>query len=450
MVKKTIDIFTRFRTNVKEFAGVMRMPLQTFRKLGDSAGRLDKNLTKNASMMGRVGLRLRHMTHGMRGFRMEMLGVMFFGMGIMRFFQGLLRPAGEMVGVFELLSLALALLFLPTALELLDWVIKFLGWVTGLDEEQKKSIGTFVVWGAVLGTITFLIGMFALGIGSLILAFGWLFGIVAPGASLLKFFGGIFPTIGKAIGGLSVIFAVVLAVIIGFILAWKENFAGIREWVQVLWEGIKDIFGGAVDVITGLMNVFFGLFSGDPKKIWEGVKSIFSGIWRIIRGAFKFLLGLVVTLGISLFRVVAGVIKTGFKIGEWLAEIVKKVVKNAFGQGSSWIMSFFNGLKSIGSKIIDWFKGLLPDWVKKAGGKFLGFLGGEKKTVSPSPLGDFLLRPGQPPIAFSPDDTIVGTKGGVGLDTESIVRAIEGIFARLEITVNAPSGYDVTARMGGI
>jgi len=46
---------------------------------------LNKQGTQWVTAGGRIANQTRLLTHGMRGFRMELLGVMFFGMGIQRF-----------------------------------------------------------------------------------------------------------------------------------------------------------------------------------------------------------------------------------------------------------------------------------------------------------------------------------------------------------------------------
>ena len=214
MVEKKVDIFVQFRTNMKEFAGVMKMPLENFKKLGDSSGRVDKNMTKNVSTMGRFGLGVRKLTHGMRGFRMEMLGVMFFGMMIQRTFMGLLRPALEMSGAMQLLSTVLGIMFLPVGLALIDFAIELLNWWNSLSSENQKQITNWILLGLALGTVMMVVGQFVLGIGSLILAFGGLLGPIG----------------------------LVVAAIAGFFL-WtqyneqiKEGLMGIVGWIDQMWE----------------------------------------------------------------------------------------------------------------------------------------------------------------------------------------------------------------------
>ncbi|WP_068672275.1 tape measure protein [Oceanobacillus sp. Castelsardo] len=72
--------------------------------------------------------------------------------------------------------------------------------------------------------------------------------------------------------------------------------------IKSVWGNIKGVIQGALDVIMGLVKVFTGLFTGDFSKMWEGLKQIFFGaiqfIWnyiqllfigRILKGAKTFI-----------------------------------------------------------------------------------------------------------------------------------------------------------------
>lgn len=151
----------------KGFGGVMRMGMSEFKQFNEQ-GR------KFSTIGGAMANRMRLATHGLRGFRMEMLGVMFFGMAMQRVFSGLLKTSLTWVGVTEIMTTALGILFLPVALMILDWAIAFLGWVNQLTEAQKLFIGKMVLAGIAIGAFLFLVGTLALGLGSLIQVFGFL------------------------------------------------------------------------------------------------------------------------------------------------------------------------------------------------------------------------------------------------------------------------------------
>lgn len=60
--------------------------------------------------------------------------------------------------------------------------------------------------------------------------------------------------------------------------------------VKSVWNNIKGVISGVLNVIMGLVKVFAGLLTGDFGKMWEGVKQIFSGaitaIWNAINLLF--------------------------------------------------------------------------------------------------------------------------------------------------------------------
>ena len=146
--------------NLAGFNKVMNQNMQTFKEM-----RIQNVAFGNEGT--RLGDKIRGLTHGMRGFRMEMLGVMFFGMALQRTFMGLLRPTLELFGVFELWRVTLQVFFLPIVMLLFPWFLQLSLWLMELNPQTQETIGLFVLLGLVLGTILFIIGQFALGIGSI-------------------------------------------------------------------------------------------------------------------------------------------------------------------------------------------------------------------------------------------------------------------------------------------
>ncbi len=85
------------------------------------------------------------------------------------------------------------------------------------------------------------------------------------------------------------------------------DFGSIVDVLKSLWDGlcqflapvfeaafnvVSTVLGTVLDVITGLLDVFIGLFTGNWSQMWEGVKEIFSGIWDGITGLFDTALNL--------------------------------------------------------------------------------------------------------------------------------------------------------------
>jgi len=234
ITNQKINIILEFITkNTKGFNAVMGKNMQQFKEVTTSAGTLNKRYKNMNSLGAKLAFGMRKLTHGMRGFRMEMLGIMFFGMAITRTIKGLISTSLEWMGVTEVFTTALGILFLPVAEILLDWALWFLDVVTEMPEETKKWIAKIVLLGLALGTALTIIGAVALGIGSLILVLG---SLVTPLAILIAGF--------VAIGG----------------FIWLKNF----------FDSISDKAGLADEKLTG-----FGITGGILTKLVDKMKEKF-------------------------------------------------------------------------------------------------------------------------------------------------------------------------------
>ncbi|MGG3448628.1 peptidoglycan DD-metalloendopeptidase family protein [Domibacillus aminovorans] len=60
--------------------------------------------------------------------------------------------------------------------------------------------------------------------------------------------------------------------------------------INMVWTNVKGVIQGALNVILGIVKVFSGLFTGDFGKMWEGVKQIFFGaiqfVWNYVNLLF--------------------------------------------------------------------------------------------------------------------------------------------------------------------
>ena len=310
-VEKTMK---KQKTTGSGFWKVMMMNSEAWKKL-------NKQGTKFTTASGQVANRTRLLTQGMRGFKMELLGVMFFGAAVSGALFAMARPAADMVGIFDLLNIALGLLFLPIMIELLPLVTDFIDKVTEMDDATKLWTGGILLTVGALFAMLAVFGMVALGLGSLFKLFG--------GATAIESFGAILNGLGATIRALGPLFAVI-------ILLWLSDLGGFREMVGSLFDGLVeiikavfiDIFGGIIDIFNGLMAIL----GGDWDKAWElivqGSEKIFMGLIKIIAtvasivlNAFTWLWNAVIDL---FFKVVIGGILFGIqKILEavgWVAD----------------------------------------------------------------------------------------------------------------------------------
>lgn len=56
--------------------------------------------------------------------------------------------------------------------------------------------------------------------------------------------------------------------------------------IESVWISIKGVIDGVLKIIMGLIKTFVGVFTGDFSKMWEGIKQIFSGaiqlVWNLV------------------------------------------------------------------------------------------------------------------------------------------------------------------------
>lgn len=97
----------------------------------------------------------------------------------------------------------------------------------------------------------------------------------------------------------------------------------IKLVVETVWGAIKNIVGGALDVIMGLVKIFTGIFTGDWSKLWEGIKQLFSG-------AIDFITGLM-TLNFfgGIRKILTNLLKNGISIVKNLWTNIVNMFKNA-------------------------------------------------------------------------------------------------------------------------
>ncbi|MFC6038430.1 hypothetical protein ACFPYN_03075 [Paenisporosarcina macmurdoensis] len=111
--------------------------------------------------------------------------------------------------------------------------------------------------------------------------------------------------------------------------------------IKMVWENIKGVINGAMNIIKGLIQVFAGLFTGDFSKMWEGIKNIFKGAIEFVWNLFNLLLyGRLLKAGMALF--------TGLKsifTGGW--SFIKSSTSSFFNWIQSFASSSFSGMRTI-------------------------------------------------------------------------------------------------------
>jgi len=254
---------------------------------------------------------------GMTRFRMELLSVMFFGQALQRTFMGLIQPALDVVGIFDLLTATLQVVFLPIALAILDVLLPILDWFMNLPEPIQMAIGVFTLLGVALGTIMLWFGQIGLGIQGLGLLFpGLAASITSAGGGILGFF----KVMGSSIMGLltnpwTIAILAIIAVIVLLYLAWKNNWFGFRDVVKTVWDAflkpvfdtikivvgiLAEAFKIAFGIITQVIRIAWGIISIPLNFLWGIFEGFIKSIFPDVKDAWKFLWD---TIGSSLLAV---------------------------------------------------------------------------------------------------------------------------------------------------
>ncbi|HUU77506.1 MAG TPA: hypothetical protein VMX55_04120 [candidate division Zixibacteria bacterium] len=172
------------------FAGIGMHAGNIVRRLVTSVSRAPSVFRGFSNTVNSFGQSITGVARRLVRFRMEMLSIMFFGMALSAMMFGLVRPAGTMAGIFELIGVILELFFLPVMLALLPVLLDILDWVINTPDEIKLLVGQIVLLVGAAGTFLALFGqllLFLPSIGSLFLELiGSVSGLFGPFAGLAE------------------------------------------------------------------------------------------------------------------------------------------------------------------------------------------------------------------------------------------------------------------------
>lgn len=279
------------------------------------------------------------------------------------------------------------------------------------------------------------------GLGAVIAAMNW--GTISSKIAMMK---GALVKLAAALGGVSLpaiaIIAVITAVALAFTNLWKNNeefrnkitaiwdgikakfdefgqgivdrlnalgfeFEDITEVMKAVWDGfcevlapifegvfqqISNILNEALDILTGLFDIFAGIFTGDWDMVWQGVQEVFGAVWDFVVATFE--------NWISTFTSLADTVLGWFGT-DW--ETVWTNVKTFFSDTWNAISSFFSGILTgiktfftdTWNAIVSFFSGILSGIYSSVTGtmteihdtftniwdSITGFLSGEWETI---------------------------------------------------------------------
>ncbi len=211
------------------------------------------------------------------------------------------------------LAIALGDTLMPTLREIIGYVQQFVDKLNGMDESTKAAMMNALLIVAALGPLLVIIGKVVSGIGTLMSAIGGIsapvLAVVAAIAVLVAAFVHLWQTNEEFRNNIIAIWDSLRAKFEEFTNGIVErlnkmggDFENFSEVVTEIWnllcenlapvfentfETIATVLGAALDILTGLFDVFAGLFTGNWEQMWEGCKEIVGGVWDAIVGIVK-------------------------------------------------------------------------------------------------------------------------------------------------------------------
>ena len=360
------------------------------------------------------------------------------------------------------LAISFGEMLMPAIRAIVSRVQAFVDKLNSMSESQRKAVLTIGLIIAALGPLLVILGTVISKVGVAMQGFVKLATGVKKLGVAVKAGTGIFGKLGAALGGISAPVLAVIAVIAILVAAFKHlwdtneefrnaitaiwngivskiqafcqgivdrlnalgfEFGSIVDVLKSLWDGlcqflapvfeaafsvVSTVLGSVLDVITGLLDVFIGLFTGNWSQMWDGVKEIFSGVWDAITGLFDTALNLLKSLAevvFGWFGTTWESVWTGIKsffetiwngivaffTGIWntivstvTAQInaVKTVVTTVFNAIKTTATTIWNGIKTAISTVVDGVKSKVSSAFESVKNTATNLFNGIKSTAT--------------------------------------------------------------------
>src|SRR5690625_1252090 len=121
------------------------------------------------------------------------------------------------------------------------------------------------------------------------------------------------------------------------------------------WNAIKGVIEGAISVITGIIQAFSALFTGDWSALWDAIKQIVSGavqfVWNFIQLWF---VGKILKAGKALFTGLRSIVSS-------LWNAVKSLFTNGVNTARNVVSTGFNFIRNIISTIMSGIRSIISN-----------------------------------------------------------------------------------------
>jgi len=246
------------------------------------------------------------------------LGTLFFMQGLEKSLLGLLTPAAELVGIFDIWSLIMTMLFLPVMLKLLPLFLWLLKAVNGLPEPVKELIGWLVVTAAVIAGVIAALAALGLFLSS------W--GLVELGGAAIM---GLIAVLGEFL--IPVLLAVAALIVLIAAIKWLEEVArSMGLTADVMGAKFADAAQKAGLLTTSQTTEAKALAANQPERVKayeEQLKKENPGlVGEMLAGGVGSIYGALSNMGSAM--VLGGPAGLGAYLGLTLEPIINVIVNN--------------------------------------------------------------------------------------------------------------------------
>ncbi|MDY3109093.1 MAG: hypothetical protein SOW50_03130, partial [Lachnospiraceae bacterium] len=234
-------------------------------------------------------------------------------------------------------------------------------------------------------------------------------------------FEGAFSAVSTILGTVLDVITGIFDVFIGlFTLNWEQAWNGVKEIFGGVLNGITGIFGIAIDIIRGIADAICGWFGTTWKDTWQSVKDFFANIWNNISSFFE-------NIGTNISTAFHNFIDTivtffsnlpyniGYLLGVAIGHVIQFVIDlgtHAIEAGRTFVDNLINFIKTAPGKIAEWLANTIAkvaSWAvdfknraKQAGSDFVDKVISTIKNL-PGNLREWLLSTTKKVIEWGPE-----------------------------------------------
>lgn len=172
------------------------------------------------------------------------------------------------------------------------------------------------------------------------------------------------PVFEGAFQAIAVVLSTVLNVITGildvfiglFTGNWSQMWTGIQTIFSGVWEGIKGVLSAAVGIIQGIVDVFLGWFGTSWSEVWTNIKTFFEGIWNGIAAFFSGIWETITNVVQTGIMLIGSILGAAFDIitlpFQFIWENCKEIITGAWNAIKSVVSTAINAVSSVISSVM--------------------------------------------------------------------------------------------------